>query len=101
MYYHRDVDSHQKVCYSVVMRILCLRELPKHPGMYVFSLQLEKVFIVNSFVYSRKTGAILSPTTPNKRRIVRAFGTTWLRLRKALETELSQLASTPAIPPAP
>lgn len=89
MYYHRDVDSHQKVCHTVVMRILGLHELPQHPGMYLFSLQLEKVFIVNSFVYSRKTGAILSPTTPNKRRIVRAFGATWLRLRKALETALN------------
>jgi hypothetical protein len=59
--------------------------------MYLFSLQLEKVFIVNSFVYSRKTGAILSPTTPNKRRVVRAFGATWLRLRKALETALNSV----------
>lgn len=88
VYYHRNLDRHQKVCYNVVMRILCLRELAQHPGMYVFSLQLEKVFIVNSFVYSRKTGAILSPTTSSKRRIVRAFGPTWLRLRKALETAL-------------
>lgn len=79
------------------MKVLLLRRIEKYPDreLYTFNLLLDG-FIVNGFVYSRATHAILAPSVVRagrKIRFVRAFGKTWLRLRELLEIELAQIPS--------
>ena len=76
------------------MKVINLKRLEqyKERELYTFSLSLGE-FIVNGFLYSRKTGAILSPTMANKRRVVRGWGMSWKRLRSLLESAILKRAT--------
>jgi hypothetical protein len=78
------------------MKIAQLHRIEKYPDrrLYSFSLSVGG-FIINGFVFSADTGAILSPTTLDARgrrvRIVKGFGIHWKRLRALVEAEVAQL----------
>jgi hypothetical protein len=81
------------------MKVLSLRPLNDHPDMFSFALQIQdkesgESFIINGFVYSAKSGAVMSPTTFKRRRMVRAFGA-WRKLRAEVERQLAE--GTPGV----
>lgn len=77
------------------MKIVNLKRLVKYPDrhLYLFNLSLEG-FIVNGFVYSADSGAVLMPTVyrgGKRLRVVKAFGIQVKRLKVMLERETALL----------